>query len=95
MRAWRREPQGRFCGLCQHTYIEKGEPVLEIRVHGMQRALVRCVRCVGPAPPDLPPLIERAEPAPTPMQRLRVVAGSLPADFKLAAAGERDPGEDG
>jgi hypothetical protein len=59
----------------------------------MKRLLLRCALCVGPAPPDLPAVIEtRALP---PMVMTRVHPDMLPRDFKLAAAGEREPGEDG
>jgi hypothetical protein len=47
-----------FCGYCKQREIPKGDPVLFITI-GAGRQMRRCVDCSGPAPPDLPPLIEQ------------------------------------
>jgi len=81
--------------------VRKGDPVLVLvleAVKGARREKVRCARCEGPAPPDLPPLIERREPDPartfTRVGALRLPLGAPPADWKTRAA-EREPGEEG
>ncbi len=59
MRTWSRAPRLLFCGFCKRREIQKGDPVLNITLGTSQRQLRRCVDCSGPAPPDLPPLIEQ------------------------------------
>lgn len=75
------------CGLC-NVGIRRGEPVLKISIPTLKRLLLRCPVCVGPAPPDLPELVERPAEIQG-MQPLRVAAKGLEAvlDFKARAAG--------
>lgn len=97
MRTWKRAPFLCLCGLCRGD-IAKGAPVLEIRVtYGGARSAslhMRCEKCMGPAPPDLPAFVERA-PEFTPMVHILTGPGALPFDFKSRATGEREPGEEG
>lgn len=90
MRTWRRAEFEQLCGLC-HRQIAIGEPVLIISI-GETIRLPRCAACVGPAPPDLPPLVERRSIEPQVMTRFG--PGMLPIDFKHRQVG-RDPGEEG
>lgn len=83
MRTWSRVSWDCHCGLC-NALLRRGDPVLRIQIPSMKRLLVRCVTCVGPAPPDLPTLVERKEPTPLTMTPLR----ALTADFKAKAAGD-------
>lgn len=82
------------CGLCNGS-IPKGDPLIRVDVPLLKRQLFRCKVCVGPAPPDLPPLIERSPADPTPFAHILTGANALPFDFKRAAIGEREPGEEG
>ena len=92
MRTWNRARSDGHCGSCRAP-IAVGSPVLLIRFGGdTGRALVRCVACEGPAPPDLPTLVElKVIPIPIPMTRF--AAGMLPLDFKSRQMA-REPGED-
>ena len=101
-RVWERAPVPTLCGGC-NALIDKGDPLLRITMARGGRVLrfVRCARCEGPAPPDLPALVERAPIAPSALHR---VSGLLPfgrqpvdpvaRDWKTRAA-EREPGEEG
>ena len=95
MRTWKRTPFACLCGLCGETVLV-GKPVLEIRVtFGSARTPslhIRCEKCLGPAPPDLPPLVERAIEF-APICHILTGPGALPFDFKTRGAG-REPGED-
>jgi hypothetical protein len=100
MRAWERVGvPSTLCGRCGRELL-KGESVLVItRPRGTAKPLrfVRCDRCEGPAPPDLPPLVERDNRiTPTPMARLRptLPLGMTLADYRARQSGEREPGED-
>lgn len=75
MRRWDRAPRELLCGNCKNRHIAQGDPVLYVSLPGMRRELQRCVDCEGPAPPDLPPLIERKTPGDFSMQPL---AGNRP-----------------
>ncbi len=86
MRTWRRATGMQRCGLCDRS-IPQGEPVIAVSLPAIKRELVRCVTCVGPAPPDLPALVERA-PDSAPMKPLRDVARTVAVDFKARAAGD-------
>lgn len=61
---WERVPLATLCGRCGRQ-LAKGEAVLVISIeqsHGITRPirLNRCETCAGPAPPDLPLLVERS-----------------------------------
>src|SRR5262252_2298249 len=60
-RTWQRAGIGTLCGRCGAT-IAKGDPVLRIVMvrGGHTLRFVRCAKCDGPAPPDLPPLVVRS-----------------------------------
>jgi len=92
-RTWTRTALPILCGRCGRQ-LAKGDPVLVIELPGARRTLrfLRCDRCEGPAPPDLPALIVHGGIVTTPLVRLG--AGMLPLDWKMRAA-EREPGEEG
>jgi len=94
MRTWTRVTLHEWCGLC-HSEMLRGAPILRITIATMKRSLFRCVNCEGPAPSDLPPLIEPLPIPTTPLVHIRTDRDSLPLDFKSAAAGEREPGMEG
>lgn len=77
------------CGLCA-SLIEAGAPVLRITVPNVRRTLIRCVSCVGPAPPELPELVAIQAPEPVTMSSLQSVARTVGQDFKALASGN-DP----
>jgi hypothetical protein len=86
-----------LCGCCK-AFIRKGAPIFVYElagVKGRQREKVRCVTCAGPAPPDLPPLIELAPLPPPRMVRLIPGTPALPLDWKQRATAEREPGQEG
>lgn len=91
--SWTRSPIDWWCGHCDALRL-KGEPRFEIRLKDVERPLYRCERCAWePVPKDLPDRAAPAERGPLPM--VRFGADMLPLDFKAAAAGEREPGEEG
>jgi hypothetical protein len=93
MKAWDRAQRDQRCGLCGE-HIETGAAVLVLRIGHLVK--VRGVCCAGPAPPDLPPYVERVSVVDTrPFVPLRLVADSLPLDWRRRSAGDRDPGEEG
>lgn len=99
MRTWRRVAVATLCGGCNRI-LAKGDPVLAIEFvfQGRTTRRVRCDRCEGPAPPDLPLLVERSNAiTPTPMQRIHPVLplGTPLADWRSRASGDREPGEEG
>jgi hypothetical protein len=87
--------------------IPKAAPVLVIEfARGGRHALrfFRCAECDGPAPPDLPPFVERVNTiAPSALHRVGSLLpfGPAPVDPQIvdwktrAAEGEREPGEEG
>jgi hypothetical protein len=83
MRIWERARRAMKCGgPCGGIHIEVGDPMLVVRVPGVKTALYRCVACAG-------------EPVPTYLPRSRTApAPKGPIDVKVAASGEREPGED-
>lgn len=56
---WSRCTYVMHCGRC-HATLREGAAVLELVIPNLQRTLVRCADCAGPAPPDLPPAIVSA-----------------------------------
>lgn len=96
MRRWTRAPFRLICGGPCARLLQRGEPILELQAPEWSRPKIRCETCAGePAPADLPPLVERTPVQPTtPARPVRTVTG-LPADFKVAAAGEREIGQEG
>ena len=86
MRRWVRTPLDRLCGGCG-TAVKKGAPILEVSIASVAHVLVRCEGCEGPAPADLPPLVERTTAAVVPVPRF---AGLLPLDWKQRQA-SREP----
>ena len=86
-----------MCGRCGRELVQ-GDPVLYIEIGHNRRVLRRCEQCEGPAPPDLPPFVERTTAiTPTPLTRFHPVLplGSRLADFRARQSGEREPGEEG
>jgi hypothetical protein len=58
MRQWIRAVRDRRCGGC-HALIARGAPLLEITMHQVTRALIRCPACAdADVPTDLAPLAE-------------------------------------
>jgi hypothetical protein len=98
--AWERTRVARLCGRCNRALIP-GDPILVVTIaHGSATPIrrVRCELCEGPAPPDLPALVERAPVTPAAFVRLqpRLPLGTALADWRARQAGEaREPGEDG
>ena len=91
MRRWKRAVVTVRCGACP-SLIPAGDPAQEVILPGMKRSLVRCRGCAdGDVPPDLPAVMETTAPA----GMVRFQPSLLPRDFKLAQAGEREPGEEG
>ena len=73
------------CGACgQRIYIR--QPMFVMQFERVQRRLVRCVDCVGPAPPDLPEVILTKEQDRAPLRPLRTTA----AQFTRAKLSESD-----
>ena len=91
MRTWTRAQFDTTCGRCRRS-LSRGDPMQLITLSTLKRPLVRCVACVGPAPPDLPALVEQA---PVILSSWTQVLRPLPADWKHAQAGEREVGEEG
>lgn len=89
MTTWTRAMWPQQCGGCPRLIVV-GEPVLERRIAGVRRVLVRCQACGGGAPPDLPPLVAKAAPPVTPMVHIRTGLSALPFDFKRRSSGEDD-----
>lgn len=50
---WERLMVAALCGRCGEL-VEANEPVQMMQFNGMKRRLIRCQKCVGDAPPDLP-----------------------------------------
>lgn len=97
MRHWARASRSFFCGFCQGREIQKGDPVLIITITTGSRELRRCIDCSGPAPPDLPALVEQKEPGDFSMVSTRNLAPKNRGDFKSQVREwmpYREPGED-
>lgn len=99
MRTWERARAACLCGLCGRI-LAKGDAVLVFSIaRGTRPPIrrIRCDRCEGPAPPDLPALVELVAPRPSStLARLRPILplGTPLADWRARQAG-REPGEDG
>jgi len=92
MSEWRRSAVLTMCGLCGGR-IAVGDPILVLtlsRVKARRGQKVRCVKCDGPAPPDLPTRMVEAKPEPFALTRFS--KDMLPLDFKQRQA---EPGEEG
>jgi hypothetical protein len=101
MRTWTRViVPATLCGGCNRQLL-KGDPVLMIDLAFLGGKMIRvwrCDRCDGPAPPDLPALVEQNSAiTPRPMTRLAPVLpfGTPLADWRARQSGEREPGEEG
>jgi hypothetical protein len=90
---WQRAILPTQCGGCS-SVIAIGAPMkvfMLSAVRAGRRTKVRCEKCDGPAPPDLPEHVARA--AITPLAMTRFKPDMLPLDFKQRQC--REPGEDG
>ena len=98
MRIWERLRAGTLCGACGRA-LEVGDPVLVFVIERGTRPPIRrmrCDQCEGPAPPDLPALIQLTNAiTPTPLTRFAPVLplGVPLADFRARQSGEREPEE--
>lgn len=95
MRTWERVRIGGSvkCGSCSARLLT-GAPVLLIQIPGgtlKPVRLYRCVACEGPAPADLPALVDGAIGTMGPPVTLRPWAEMQ----ELARQWEREPGEEG
>lgn len=92
MRTWIRVPTARLCGKCGEA-MPAGAPAVLLTFGAISK--VRCEACAGKAPPDLPPIIERAPRVPTTMAPVQSLSRMLPLDWRPATVGvTREPGED-
>ena len=98
MRTWARVRLATACGGCG-AIVLTGAPMLLLTMPGLNTPKYRCSTCAGEATPDLPPLAEHPRVVPTPARpaftRIGALAKTLPFDYKMAQAGEREPGEEG
>jgi len=97
MKRWSRASRLLFCGFCKRREIQKGDPVLIITITTGSREMRRCVDCSGPAPPDLPPLVEQKQPGDFSMASSRSLAPKTRGELKSQAREwkpYREPGED-
>jgi len=95
VRTWIRATGQTLCGLCRFRFIQVGEPMVVVTVPGLTLKRYRCQACEGAAPPDLAPLVPRELPTFKPFVHVLTGTDALPLDFKSAAVGEREPGEEG
>jgi len=73
---WTRAKVEVSCGACgKRIYVQ--QPMFAMKFEHVKRSLVRCVECVGPAPPDLPEVIVRKEPERAPLRPLRTTASQF------------------
>jgi hypothetical protein len=92
MQSWTRGAQEQLCGGCG-AQLAIGDPLKRLTIGRIVK--VRCERCVGPAPADLPPLPARTGITPTLLMRPTRGVPMLPLDWKARSTGEREPGEEG
>jgi hypothetical protein len=95
MKNWERTRCQRLCGLCNHL-IAVGEPVLFRWIAGHSWRKVRCVSCANEPVPELPPVSVSPRAVPmTPIARMERIS-QFTLDWKQrAAAGVREPGDEG
>ncbi len=75
---WTRNPAiYQKCGRCGAD-IPRGDPMIELILPMLTHKPVRCVACAGPAPPDLPALVESTAPKPERVQRFTKVSSLVP-----------------
>ena len=97
MRRWARAERELFCGYCSQRMIPKGDPVCYVKMEKLTRELRRCVDCAGPAPPDLPALVEKVFPEITGFTPLAQNRPKTRGELKQTAREwmpYREPGED-
>lgn len=94
MRTWTRAIGATKCGSCGRDLVVE-DPIQLVILEGVKRQGQRCVWCAdGEPPPDLPAaIVNRSVPVPV-THLLRARPGTLPLDYKFAAAGDREPGSD-
>jgi hypothetical protein len=85
MTTWTRDHTVRRCGHCGQE-IPIGDVFLLLSLNGKLLKKYRCQACAGPAPPDLPTVIEEAPPPPA-LDFTRI--GLLPLDFSRREKQER------
>ncbi len=91
---WTRAKFDVTCGACgERVYI--GQPMLSMKFEHVKRQLVRCVDCVGLAPPDLPDVIvttpELIRPTPIARTAATFTRGKLSdQDWTARILGERE-----
>lgn len=98
MTRWARATHVMLCGRCVGRIIRPGEPVWLITMPAITRQLVRCVDCSGPAPPDLPALVERQAPVTASMMGVSEVRPKTRGELKQIAREwlpYRESGEEG
>lgn len=85
MNEWRRNPSDTLCGYCGEQILTDA-PALFTKLPNVKRERVRCVKCAGEAPPDLPARIVRS-----PMtKRMQPIGRAIPIDYRNLALGERE-----
>jgi hypothetical protein len=84
MTTWLRDRTLRHCGQCG-AEIPADTVLLRITFGSCKAKKYRCATCAGPAPPDLPAVLELDAPPP-PIDLTRI--GLLPLDFKRRQSGE-------
>ena len=80
MTGWTRVRWPMRCGGCG-AELALGAAVRVLELAGLRRRLVRGVCCAGPAPPELPALVQQTAP-PKPFTMARFTVDMLPLDFK-------------
>ncbi len=86
MTRWERSRFARRCGRCGHE-IPIGAPVFVLVIGKVVKD--RCADCEGPAPPELPTVIEHAPPS-TPLPFARFTPAAVPLDWKARSTGGED-----
>lgn len=89
MRAWARARGPCRCGFCG-TPIPVGQRYLGFSRPEGHRTLIRCEGCAGETPPEVPVYVPEPAPAVTGTRMVKLSSVKLPADFKVAQAGDRE-----
>lgn len=86
MRQWTRAKVQELCGRCGKP-IYPEQPMQTITIEGVRRKrpMMRCVECVGPAPPDLPQHVRQMA-IPERMAAIQQAAESMPRTRKAATS---------